>query len=93
MTNINWQMGKPPRNGNYLVETKDDFSIDYWFEHTWDDNGSNVIAWLPIEGDRVEVVRCKDCKWIDLCKDPEYYEYKGANGFCSKGERKDEVEE
>ena len=43
--------------------------------------------------DMVEVVRCKDCKWIDLCKDPEYYEYKGANGFCSKGERKDEVEE
>ena len=39
------------------------------------------------------IVRCKDCKWIDLCKDPEFYEYKGANGFCSKGERKDEVEE
>lgn len=39
-----------------------------------------------------ELVRCKDCKWIDLCKDPEHYEYKGANGFCSKGERK-EVEE
>lgn len=38
-----------------------------------------------------ELVRCKDCKWIDLCKDPEYYEYKGANGFCSKGERMDEV--
>ena len=40
-----------------------------------------------------QVVRCKDCKWIDFCKDPEFYEYKGANGFCSKGERKDEVEE
>ena len=40
-----------------------------------------------------EIIRCKDCKWIDLCKDPEHYEYKGANGFCSKGERKDEVEE
>ena len=39
--------------------------------------------------DMVEVVRCKQCKWIDLCKDPEHYEYKGANGFCSKGERKD----
>lgn len=35
------------------------------------------------------VVRRKDCKWIDLCKDPEHYEYKGANGFCSKGERHD----
>lgn len=39
------------------------------------------------------VTRCKDCKWIDLCKDPEHYEYKGANGFCSKGGRKDGVEE
>lgn len=41
----------------------------------------------------VRVIRCKDCKWIDLCKDPEHYEYKGANGFCSKGERKQEVDE
>lgn len=40
----------------------------------------------------VKVVRCKDCKWIDLCKDPEVYEYKGRNGFCSLGKRKDEVE-
>ena len=39
--------------------------------------------------DMVAVVRCRDCKWIDLCKDPEHYEYKGANGFCSKGERKE----
>ena len=50
---------------------------------------SEVLA----EHNFVEVIRCKDCKWIDLCKDPEYYEYKGANGFCSKGGRKDEVEE
>lgn len=50
-------------------------------------------AWgVPIV-DAEEVVRCKECKWIDLCKDPEHYEYKGANGFCSKGDRKDEVEE
>jgi hypothetical protein len=39
-----------------------------------------------------ELVRCKDCKWIDLCKDPEYYEYKGANGFCSRGERRENEE-
>jgi hypothetical protein len=38
------------------------------------------------------LVRCKDCKWIDLCKDPKFYEYKGANGFCSKGDQKDKVE-
>lgn len=36
-----------------------------------------------------DIVRCK---WADLCKDPEFYEYKGANGFCSYGKRKDEVE-
>ena len=35
-----------------------------------------------------QLVRCEDCKWVDLCKDPEVYEYKGRNGFCSKGERK-----
>ena len=38
----------------------------------------------------VEVVRCKDCKWIDLCKDPEVHEYKGENGFCSRGERRED---
>lgn len=46
---------------------------------------------FPI-GKWTELVRCKDCKWIDLCKDPENYEYKGANGFCSKGERKESEE-
>lgn len=75
MTDINWQIGKPPRNGNYLVETKDDFAIDYWFEHTWDDNGSNVIAWLPIEGDRVELVRCKDCKYFKTYPPTEDQDY------------------
>ena len=39
------------------------------------------------------LVRCGNCKWKDLCKDPEFYEYKGASGFCSKGEQKDKVEE
>lgn len=95
MSDINWQMGTPPRNGNYLVETKDDFAIDYWFEHTWDDNGSNVIAWLPIEGDRVEVVRCQDCKhYMDLGFTTCRYLRVTCNDddFCSKGERK-EVEE
>ena len=33
----------------------------------------------------VQVVRCKDCKWQELCK--KTLEYKGADGYCSKGER------
>lgn len=52
-------------------------------------NCLNSFSNLEVD-DAVEVVRCKDCKWIDLCKDPEIYEYKGANGFCSRGERKDD---
>lgn len=57
----------------------------------WVDIFITTINELPIVVIEAEpIVRCKDCKWIDLCKDPEYYEYKGANGFCSKGERKDE---
>ena len=53
----------------------------------YESDGLNVTITMT------ELVRCKDCKWIDLCKDPEYYEYKGANGFCSKGERKEDVED
>ena len=62
------------------MATKDDY-IRYW-----ESQGISLADLVP-------VVRCKDCKWIDLCKDPEYFEYKGANGFCSLGKRKDEVEE
>ena len=36
----------------------------------------------------VEVVRCRDCKWNDLCR--ELHEYKGVNGYCSRGERREE---
>ena len=34
-----------------------------------------------------EVVRCKDCKWKELCE--KTLEYKGADGYCSKGEMAD----
>ena len=35
-----------------------------------------------------EVVRCKDCKWKELCE--KTLEYKGADGYCSKGERRED---
>ena len=40
--------------------------------------------------DAVEVVRCKDCKWKELCQ--KTLEYKGADGYCSKGERREDAE-
>lgn len=47
------------------------------------------VAELPytvwLTHDVVQVVRCKDCKWQELCK--KTLEYKGADGYCSKGER------
>ena len=36
--------------------------------------------------DAVPAVRCRDCKWNDLCR--ELHEYKGVNGFCSRGEQR-----
>lgn len=54
--------------------------------------------------DMVEVVRCKDCKWYTPAKNIlgvdmptgycDYHSiYPTKNDFCSKGERKSEVEE
>lgn len=48
--------------------------------------------------DAVEVVRCKDCiKRYDtdecpMCfvSDGKYYEYTNGNGYCDRGERKEE---
>nr|DAV04870.1 MAG TPA: hypothetical protein [Caudoviricetes sp.] len=36
--------------------------------------------------DVAPVVRCKDCKWANLCNLGQRL---GLNGFCSEGERKD----
>ena len=44
-----------------------------------------LIAW--VERTDEEIVRCKDCKWKELCE--KTLEYKGADGYCSKGERKE----
>ena len=37
--------------------------------------------------DAVEVVRCKDCRWGHLCV---FGQHLGLDGFCSKGERKEQ---
>ncbi len=47
-------------------------------------------------GDKVEVIRCKDCKhWsMGYCNHFAYYSYEpmtNEDGFCSYGERKDNV--
>lgn len=46
----------------------------------------NKIVGLP-SADVVEVVRCKDCLVHGLCR---FEQGLGLDGFCSKGERKDE---
>lgn len=38
----------------------------------------------------VEVVRCKDCRWGHLCV---FGQHLGLDGFCSKGERKEQDDE
>lgn len=56
-----------------------------------------LIAETPAV-DAVEVVRCKDCiKRYDtdecpMCfvSDGKYYEYTNGNGYCDRGERKEE---
>lgn len=43
--------------------------------------------------DVVEVVRCKDCKWVGMdehCPAIEVYMICGDNGYCSYGERRDD---
>ncbi len=40
--------------------------------------------------DAVEVVRCKNCRWGHLCV---FGQHLGLDGFCSKGERKEQTDE
>lgn len=37
--------------------------------------------------DAVPVVRCGECKWVDVCKVNGHYN--GKNGFCSRGVREE----
>ena len=65
--------------------------------------GKTIREWadLLINGDAVEVVRCKDCiRRYDTDECPmcylfegQYYEYTNGNGYCDRGERKDGVDD
>lgn len=58
----------------YLLENRDVKSL-FFHESSHSEKGIEFV----------QVVRCKDCKWQELCK--KTLEYKGADGYCSKGER------
>lgn len=49
----------------------------------------NYVDEMPTV-DAVPIVRCKECKWEELCQ--KTLEYKGSDGYCSKGVRRDEDE-
>ena len=49
----------------------------------------DILGRLPTV-DAIEVVRCEDCKWKELCQ--KTLEYKGVDGYCSKGERREDAE-
>lgn len=46
----------------------------------------DIIRRMDLGNDAVEVVRCKDCKLQQECKNAQYL---GINGFCSYGERRE----
>lgn len=48
------------------------------------ENVRDVIRGVPA-ADVAPVVRCKDCKWANLCNLGQRL---GLNGFCSEGERR-----
>ena len=79
-----WASSLPTIEPNAMVTFRDGDKLMHI------DQDCLVELWRMVKrGELVEVVRCKDCKWIDLCKSPDVYEYKGANGFCSKGAKKE----
>ena len=40
---------------------------------------------LMLDANRIEVIRCKDCRWNSECRMLD-----DDNGFCSEAERKEE---
>ena len=51
----------------------------YWISY-YDEDGNEIVVG--------KLVKCKDCKWKELCE--KTLEYKGADGYCSKGERRED---
>ena len=41
---------------------------------------------------RVDVVRCRECKYLGFCGDATNLEVMGLYGYCSRGERKEGAE-
>ena len=81
----------------------DETIINFGFE--WDDispTRDEFVAFLKKQPtiDAVPVVRCKDCiRRYDTDECPmcflierKYYEYTNKNGFCDRGERKEDIE-
>lgn len=64
----------------YLLENRDVKSL-FFHESPHSEKGIEFV----------QVVRCMDCKWKELCE--KTLEYKGADGYCSKGERRDDAKE
>ena len=66
-------------------------AIDEAYAVIVDDAVFDVVQVETLEGlptiDAVEVVRCKDCIIHGLCR---FEQGLGLDGFCSKGERKDD---
>ena len=75
--------GNCPKNGNVILAS-------YPPQIRCEVTGKLHFTNETCDADLVAVVRCKDCKWKELCE--KVSEYKGANGYCSKGERKEDAE-
>ena len=90
------------RDAVRLIESDSEAYADAWnasYEHGFCD-GINAVLELPA-ADVVEVVRCKDCKYLN--EDLAVGEWDGScrywnthsvlySWFCSQGERKDGAE-
>lgn len=70
-------------------------NVDILLNKAWDaDNGFGWEKVVSIKDvmdaptiDAVPVVRCKDCYWHNQCR---FEQELGLEGFCSKGERRED---
>lgn len=57
--------------------------------YAWWDNEDKKIFDTIIDLQPEAVVRCKDCEWKEACE--INFEYKGEDGYCSTGKRKEDA--
>lgn len=69
----------------HLYSDKEHWNGNYSIVYESDNDGRFEDVWRS--NDSVEVVRCKYCEWHDKCR---YEQHLGLEGFCSKGERREE---